>query len=335
MEVLYVGSGSVNLCLAGWMHAGIRSTSFLVRSSDNELIKSGSFECRLPGNKNFRVYPCKAFASLEGQDPPDLIVIGVKSYSLESVIDKLVAAYGNGVPVMSVLNGVRHVELISEKFPNAIFATIAFNCYRKSAVSAVALGGIIGFSSIGQGRKVLDRVTAILRKKITVRLLESPSDAAHTKLVINLGNALLAIVGFHDNRTRELDILQKITATIMWEGVQVMKKHGVKEAQLPGMPTWTLIWLSKTLPSFIILPIFEKKMKSTSINSMAQDLQNGSDDTELEDINGYLVQLAEKVGVEIPYNRALYHIFKEWLKEDGQPMKPSDLLSRINSFSNR
>gem|GEM_PF-950902 len=335
MKVLYVGSGAVNMCLAGWMHAGLRSTSFLVRTADNELVQSQSFKCRLPGNKNERVYPCKAFATLEGQERPSLIVFGVKSYSLESAVDRVIEAFGNQIPVMSVLNGVGHVELLTAKFPNVLFATIVFNSYRVSQTSAVAVGGSLGLSSWGPDTKIRDAVYKILVAKTNTKLLKSPTDAAHSKLVINLGNALLTIVGFHNNRYRELDVLQTITAKILWEGVQVMKKHGVKEARLPGMPTWTLLWLSKNLPTFITLPIFEKKLKSNSINSMAQDIQRGSFNTELEDINGYLVRLADKLGLEIPYNRALYHLFKEWMVEGGQPITPSDLLSRINSFSSR
>jgi len=335
LKVLYVGSGAVNLCLAGWMHAGVSRTSFLVRTADNELIPSQSFRCQLPGHKNNQIFKCRAFASLEGEEIPDLIVIGVKSYSLETVVESIIGAFGNQVSVMSVLNGVRHVELLTAKFSNAFFATIAFNSYRVSQTSAVALGATVGLSaSESADRSMLEAIHKILSGKITAKLIESPRDAAHTKLVVNLGNALLAMVGFHDNRNRELDILQKITAKILWEGVEAIKKYGVKEARLPGMPTWSLMWLSKQLPSFIVLPIFRSKMRSTSINSMAQDLQNGSENTELEDINGYLVKLADRVGVKIPYNRALYHIFKEWLKEEAQPIRPSVLLSRINSFSN-
>lgn len=335
MRVLYVGSGAVNLCIAGWMHSGTSSTSFLVRTADNELIRTQEFECTFPGQKVSQVYKCKAFATLDGQEAPDLIVFGVKSYSLEMAVDTVIKAFGNQIPVISVLNGVRHVEILMEKFSNSIFATIAFNSYRVSQTSAVAVGESLGLSSNGADSKMIDAVHEILRKKINVKLVANPSDAAHTKLVLNLGNALLAIVGFHDNRNRELDILQPIISKLFWEGVQVVKRNGVKEARIPGMPPWTLLWLSKALPTSIILPIFKKKMKSTSINSMAQDLQKGSDATELEDINGYLVQLADKLSVEIPYNRALYQIFKEWQKEGAQPIKPSVLLSRIKSFSSR
>jgi 2-dehydropantoate 2-reductase len=335
LKVLYVGSGAVNLCLAGWMHSGTSSTSFLVRTADNKLIETQEFECSFPGEQISRVYKCKAFATLDSQELPDLIVFGVKSYSLETAIDAVLKAFGKQIPVMSVLNGVRHIEVLTDKFPNVLFATIAFNSYRVSQTSAVAVGESLGLSGSGEDTKMLEAVHEILEGKINLKLVAKPSDAAHTKLVLNLGNALLTIVGFHDNRNRELDTLQPITAKIMWEGVQVMKRHGIKEARIPGMPPWILLWLSKTSPTSIILPIFKKKMKSTSINSMAQDLQKGSDTTELEDINGYLVQLADKLSVEIPYNRALYQIFKEWQKEGAQPIKPSVLLSQINSFSNR
>ena len=333
--MLYVGSGAVNLCLAGWMHSGTLSTSFLVRTADNELIKTQEFTCAFPNDTRSHVFKCNAFATLDSQDAPDLIVFGVKSYSLEAAVEAVINAFGNQIPVMSVLNGVRHVAVLTDKFPNALFATIAFNSYRVSQTSAVAIGESVGLSAIGPDTKMLKAVHEILKRKIKVSLIDNPSDASHTKLVLNLGNALLAIVGFHDNRNRELEILQPLTAKLLWEGVQVIKKHGVKEARIPGMPTWTLLWLSKTLPTQIALPIFKIKIKSTSINSMAQDLQKGSDVTELEDINGYLVQLADKLGVEIPYNRALYYIFKKWQQDGAQPIKPSVLLSRINSFSNR
>ena len=335
MRVLYVGSGAVNLCLAGWMHSGTSVTQFLVRTPDNELIRTQAFQCRLPGDKNQRVYKCQAFASLEGVERPDLVIVGVKNYSLNQALDKIEAAFGTEIPVMSVLNGVNHVHIVSKRFKNALFATISFNAFRTSQISATAVGGTVGLSATDPANKTLETIYKILRRKIGVRLIENPLDAAHCKLILNLGNSLLTIVAFHENRNRELDVLQKISTQIFNEGVDVLKKAGVNEAKIPGMPTWLLIRLTKWLPQRIVLPILEKKLKANSINSMAQDLAAGSDQTELEDINGYFVEFAEKSGVEIPYNRALYHIFKEWLANVDQPLTPSELLVHIRSFSKR
>ncbi|MBI1289077.1 MAG: hypothetical protein GC178_16040 [Flavobacteriales bacterium] len=335
MNVLYIGSGAVNLSLAGWMHSGTTQTSFLVRTSDNELIRTQAFQCRLPGDKNMRVYKCKAFSSLDGVERPDLVVFGVKSYSLDEAVDKVLDAFGADVPVMSVLNGVRHVEVLQSKFKTTMFATIAFNAHRTSQIAAVAEGGTVALSSTDLKNPTVQSVHYILKRKISVTLVDRPLDAARCKLVINLGNALLTIVAHHKNRGRQLDVLQEISSHLLWEGVQTIKKAGTKEVRIPGMPPWMLLRLSLMLPKFVILPIFEKKIRSTNINSMAQDMEAGNDSTELEDINGYLIDLAEKVGVQVPYNRALYHIFKEWAAAGGQPITPSELLSRINSFSKR
>lgn len=324
----------MNLCLAGWMHSGTQKTTFLVRNADNVMIRTGSFQCRLPGDKNTRVYRCDAVADLNGMETPDLVVIGVKSYSLNRVMDTIANAFGTDVPVMSVLNGVRHVEQISKRFRNAIFATISFSAYRISPMNAVAEGGALSLSSFQAENKIMEVIYDILKRKIKVTMAKNPIDAAHNKLIINLGNALLTIVAFHENRNRELEVLQKLSAELLWEGVTVMKKQGIKEEHLAGLPPWALLWLSKTLPTFIVLPIFKTRMQSTSINSMAQDIRNGAKETELEDINGYFVQLADRLGVEVPYNRALYHIFSEWVQTGERPMRPSVLLSRIRSFSN-
>ena len=259
----------------------------------------------------------------------------IKNYSLPEVLDTVENAFGKEVPIMSVLNGVEHVKLISDRFENVLFATISFNAYKSSSTAAVAVGGTVGLSANKPNDPTLSAVHKILKRKVSVSLIDNPLDAAYCKLIINLGNALLTMVGFHDNRSRELDVLQQLTAAILNEGLDVLKRSGVKEARIPAVPSWLLIRLTKWLPSRIVLPIFEKKMKAHSINSMAQDLQSASRQTELEYINGYFLKMADSVEVEVPFNRALYHLFKEWLEEGTQPLKPSDLYSRINSFSNR
>jgi 2-dehydropantoate 2-reductase len=308
---------------------------FLVKDNDNELIRTQAFQCRLPGEKNTRVYKCQAYSSLENVEQPDLVVVGVKNHALMGVLQKIESAYGTEVPVMSVLNGVEHIKIISSRFPNALFATIGFNAYRVSPIISVAVGGSIALSAARSDNPMLEQVNGILKRKISVTVAADPLDAAHCKLIINLGNALLTIVAFHDHRKRELNVLQKITSEILNEGLTVLKRSGVKEVRISGMPPWILIRLTQWLPQRIVLPIFEKKLQANTINSMAQDVAAGSKQTELEDINGYFIEMARKANVAVPYNEALYHIFKEWLANGAQPMKPSMLLSAINSFSKR
>jgi 2-dehydropantoate 2-reductase len=48
---------------------------------------------------------------------------------------------------------------------------------------------------------------------------------------------------------------------------------------------------------------------ATNLNSMLLDVRAGRT-TEIEYLNGYVVQMGAKLGIEIPYNAAIYHLIK-------------------------
>ena len=78
-----------------------------------------------------------------------------------------------------------------------------------------------------------------------------------------------------------------------------------------------LIWVGATLPRIITKGIFEKNVKKMVLSSMAQDIiQRGGSDSELESINGYLLGLADRHGVEAPFNRTVYELC---VREFGKP----------------
>ena len=52
--------------------------------------------------------------------------------------------------------------------------------------------------------------------------------------------------------------------------------------------------------------------------------------TELESLNGHFLRLAEKVGLDACYNRALYDISREWLAQpEIRPMHESGLWAKL------
>ena len=69
------------------------------------------------------------------------------------------------------------------------------------------------------------------------------------------------------------------------------------------------------------------------MSSMAQDIiQRGGHDSELETINGYIVRLAEKNGVTIPYNKSIYEICKrEFAKPAFAPLDVKDVWKEVSA----
>ncbi|MCF8257328.1 MAG: hypothetical protein K9J06_07230 [Flavobacteriales bacterium] len=333
-HILFYGSGAVNLSLIGWLDRKDLRITVLAREGSATAI--GSHGVRVECRGLVSVARPKVVTSLSDADRPDLIVIGVKAYSLDEVVSDILANYDREMPVLSVLNGIRHVDYLSSKFTNAFFATICFNAYRTEPWAAVAMSrGPLVFTWSRAADKRIRRATFdLLKGRVEAMQGSDAQDVAYNKLIVNLANALMTMVGFHDHRDRDIAQLQHIASRVMWEGVKVLKANGVKEQRIPGLPTWRMLWMGRYMPQFITVPIFRKKMAASAINSMAQDVERGCQ-TELEEINGRFLSLADRSSVPVPYNRAVYQIFKEWVASAAGPLSPAEVLLRIRSVSSK
>jgi ketopantoate reductase len=78
--------------------------------------------------------------------------------------------------------------------------------------------------------------------------------------------------------------------------------------------------------------MFKKNVKKMVISSMAQDIiQRGADASELDTINGYLLDLAKKHGAPAPYNQAIYDLcVREFGKDKFEPMDPADVWAYVS-----
>ena len=131
-------------------------------------------------------------------------------------------------------------------------------------------------------------------------------DAIHTKIVVNLTNALDALVGRGARPLSNPAIFQRLLTQTLWEGVRTIRAAGHREYRLPGMPSFALLHLTATLPDWIMRPLFRRRLRAMRMSSMTQDVMlHGAQDTELESITGYIVDLAAQHGVPAPYNRAI------------------------------
>lgn len=333
-NVLFYGSGAVNLSLMGWLADPKINFTVLARPASADALREFGVEVECDGLVSI-VHP-HVITDIADAPDADLVVIGVKAYALDEAIQVIRTRYDRNVPVLSVLNGVRHVDLLRSKFVNVLFATICYNAYRELPYRSVALsrGPLVFTSSRGTEKHIRREVFALMKGKVEVIQHSDPFDVACNKMIINLGNALMSLVGFHENRDRDLKELQHLSAHLFWEGVLVMKANGVKEVDMPGLPSWRLLKWSLLLPQFITVPVFRKKMAFSAINSMAQDVERGTL-TEIEEINGQFLTMAKKTTVSVPYNKAVYDLFKEWSASKAASLSPTEVLAKVRSASKR
>ncbi|HEX4076144.1 MAG TPA: ketopantoate reductase family protein [Candidatus Acidoferrales bacterium] len=114
MRILIVGAGAVGGYFGGRLAQGGRDVTFLVRARRAEEMKAKGLRIVSPYG-DVTLHP-KTTTAAQIAAPYDVILLGVKSYSLSSAMKDFAAAVGPDTMIYPVLNGMRHMELLAERF---------------------------------------------------------------------------------------------------------------------------------------------------------------------------------------------------------------------------
>jgi ketopantoate reductase len=120
-----------------------------------------------------------------------------------------------------------------------------------------------------------------------------------------------------------------MTLKLFLEGIQLLQAAGFHEHSLGLIPSWRSIKMGATLPTFMTSAIYRLNAKRLGLNSMAQDVFGGKTTTELEVLNGYMLDLAKRTSFPTPINETIYEVAKERFGPDFQPISEQDLWDRI------
>lgn len=321
---LIFGAGAIGTTMATWLtHAQIK-VSIFDKQAVCEHINQHGLDTYHGDKPNIR-HKCQvqAYWQLADIPKPDVIVLCVKNYSLDSVSQLLSTHFGTETLIVALQNGIENQTVLPQYFNKVIYGVLCFNAW-------VDDFGVVGYQkkgpiALGHNGGVTDEeikaVTHDFNKGVESLVYPNFADAAHCKIVINLANSLTTLVALHQNDQSKSKKFQKLLTRMTYEGMKVMKAAGFKESKLGGMPSWGLITAAGLLPAFLTRKPYLKNLKKLVISSMAQDIiVNGNNASELETINGYVIQLAKQHNIDIPVNQAIYSICKDAFNR--QPFTP-------------
>jgi len=115
MRILVVGAGAVGGYFGGRLLEADCNVTFLVRPkraaqlAENGLVIKSRF-----GNVTLKAPPTVQASKLHRDF--DLIVLSCKAYDLDAAIDSFAPAIGPGTAILPLLNGMRHLDLLDERF---------------------------------------------------------------------------------------------------------------------------------------------------------------------------------------------------------------------------
>ena len=225
----------------------------------------------------------------------DVIILCVKAYHIDNILDKLRKVSSNSI-VITVQNGFGSFEAVSSIIGKERTAQLVLNhgVYSDGLITKWVGGSIsyIGFSKTPVNNHILKIVVEDL-KLLNIKIVDDIEPYRWLKLAVNSAiNPITAILGAKNGIILENLWIKRIAE----ETINEIKKL----AQ-------TLMITMPNDPFKEMLNIVEATKNNYS--SMLIDLKrNGK--TEIDYINGHIIRLGDKIGLDLKINKILYYLVK-------------------------
>lgn len=314
LKIVMMGVGAIGGSVGAWLAQHYDNVHFLDLPEVNARLRRDGLTVYPQGRRDeARTVAVRVIDDLCEAADADVVVLGVKNYNLDTIARMVRDRLGDRVLIVGMQNGMANQSILPKYFSRVIYCVVSYNAWidHDHAIGYQKKGPLHLGTRHNELQDELAEVTRIFNLGVETHATEAIADAAHCKLVINLTNSLTTLVGLNFRPISDEGLFQKLLTTMLDEGVQAVKAAGYKESRLGGMPPWILMKAGARLPHALTRGMFRRNVKKMVVSSMAQDvIARGNKDSELETINGYLLDLAHRHGVSVPYNQAIYDLCK-------------------------
>ncbi len=115
MKILVIGAGAVGGYFGGRLQQAGQDVTFLVRPKRAAELKRTRLVIK-DTNGEIAMDPSLLITTEPAPQIFDLVVLSAKAHSLEGAIDSLAPAMGPETTVLPLLNGMRHLDILNERF---------------------------------------------------------------------------------------------------------------------------------------------------------------------------------------------------------------------------
>ena len=288
MRILVIGAGALGGYFGACLVRAGRDATFMVRPGRAaQLARTG---LQVTGPHGDFTVPAKTISPDAIREPCDLILLGVKSYSLDEAMNQFAPAVGPDTAILPVLNGLGHIDRLSVKFGAhpvlGGMANISAGLDAEGRVTHfhpihdLVFGEVVGGSS--------ERVRAVAAAIGVAGIDARASDAV-----------------MHDmwEKFVQLGLGAGITCLMRASIGDILAAPGGREAMFALFDECCAVATASGFPPRPAFIEFDHKLITTAGSpikwSMLRDIERGST-TEGEHILGDMVARARKLGVATP-----------------------------------
>lgn len=299
MKIAVVGAGAIGGLFGSILTKGGLDVTLVDIWEEHVKVMQSEGLTVVGENKKEEVVKVKATTKIDDVGTPDLIMIAVKSYDTAQASRDCLRIIGPNTMVFTVQNGVGNVDTIGEILGrNRIVAgTTSFGCTRLGPGKIEPSG--IGEITIGElNGKITSRlqnlVDTFTKAGIEMHTSQGVDSLIWTKLVVNVGiNALTAITMLKNGELLDYEETMSLQESVVKEAITVASVKGIK-FNVDDPLEWVRAVARNT---------------GENKSSMRQDVERGSK-TEVDFINGAIVNEGKKLGIPTPVNETITKLIK-------------------------
>ncbi len=287
MKILIVGAGAVGGFYGAKLAAAGEEVTFLARGQTLSVLQKGSLSIQsYQGNFDVRDF-----------SPPDVIIICVKTYDTDTVLEQIAPAVGKETILLSLQNGVESETKMAACFgAEKVLGAVCYigaemtepGIVQHSADGQVAIGELDG----SETARLQDLYEMMKKAGIDVSLSKNIRKASWGKLLWNVPfNQLCAIARASVGEILDSAAMRELLQTTGREVVCIAQQNGID---------LTAADVEKHLA-------FSEKELRPVRPSMLQDLEKGKR-LEHETIAGFILREGKRLKVPVPINETLYRL---------------------------
>ena len=293
MKIAVVGAGAMGSLFGGLLAASGEDVTLVdVWREHVEAINSEGL--RIGDHEGSRTVNVKATTDPSSVGPVDLIILFVKSYDTLEATRGALPMVSEDTVFLSLQNGLGNIEKISEAVgrDRVIPGTTAHGCTLIGPGEIFHAGS--GLTIIGElDGRVTERTRSIQDALegagIETRISETIRGALWSKVLVNVGiNPLTALNGLRNGELLDHPDIMEVMRGAVEEAVRVAEALGVDLGEGDHVEK-----------------VYEvARATASNRSSMLQDVERGRR-TEIDALNGAIVDSARRLGLDVPVNETL------------------------------
>jgi len=297
MKYLIIGAGSIGSLMGVKLALAGNKVEFVVKKRNSKRLIENDGITLFEGNKKFllktRTYLWHNLKHVEA----DYVIIAVKSHHAISILQKLKEIIHTTPKIITIQNGIAPHIIASVLFEDRHIIISLKEAAYKFDVNKVrhAGSGVNILTSFNAPRDVLEDLAGELTAaEIKTEIKNDAMEVLYRKLAINcIINPLTALFSIKNGKLiKFLD--SYLVDSLVSEILEIFEEEGIN--------------ISKEE----IIDELTKVIKNTRENksSMLQDIE-WKRKTEIEFLNGYILERAVEYGINTPSNRIVYELIRQ------------------------